>query len=701
MTKTPELYSDLPPLIKAALAVADTGLPVFPTVDKMPAWSNAELGVAKGDGGYKIASTDPERVIELFSHRRAKEIAVPMGEMSGLMCVDVDLQKGDHVHKWRDDNAAWLIETRCHSTRSGGLHFLFRHIPGVRFPAQLAPGVDIKAGGTGYICWPGTVGYSLLGDVPVAEFPIDQLKHEGERGPLSLTSWNSATDHELIDKIKSAADLYPALRSLSVRLPTRRGEDGLPLGRDKQVATMHAIMDDSEAAKPSHPRHEDWLDRRSRIEDLVDSAIGRGGVTLTPEDIARLTEGEPFMVDARPIGPQQETTASDIEELVGDNNEVEIMSAASLALEVLPPIEWLVDQMIPMGGTVSLGGTSNVGKTRWLAHLSICLAAGNTEAMGLPASVAASVLWCANEERVEDIKRRLKAASQHMGIRSGADIVVRGKTAGMLRLIALNEIGTPEIDRENVAKIVGWCRKHKAQVVILDPYVTLSDAMDENSATSAAMLTKAFLLISSLTGAAVIHAHHTPKDRNKDGDWYRADSGAWRGSGAIYSALDCGFTLANWMPPGGEARKRWKQKFLEDELGRFIVLDTGKIREGRPLVPVVYELVGEELPEGFEIGVCRVSSASEAENVLQHSGDDAYLAGELAYQICEEMGEGVHSIKEIHGRGVLGWPLTDGDVTAARYDRIRELFTDPVSSELGMIRVAKKGKAWALEVVLD
>ena len=701
MTKTPELYSDLPPLIKAALAVADTGLPVFPTVDKMPAWSNAELGVAKGDGGYKIASTDPERVIELFSHRRAKEIAVPMGEMSGLMCVDVDLQKGDHVHKWRDDNAAWLIETRCHSTRSGGLHFLFRHIPGVRFPAQLAPGVDIKAGGTGYICWPGTVGYSLLGDVPVAEFPIDQLKHEGERGPLSLTSWNSATDHELIDKIKSAADLYPALRSLSVRLPTRRGEDGLPLGRDKQVATMHAIMDDSEAAKPSHPRHEDWLDRRSRIEDLVDSAIGRGGVTLTPEDIARLTEGEPFMVDARPIGPQQETTASDIEELVGDNNEVEVMSAASLALEVLPPIEWLVDQMIPMGGTVSLGGTSNVGKTRWLAHLSICLAAGNTEAMGLPASVAASVLWCANEERVEDIKRRLKAASQHMGIRSGADIVVRGKTAGMLRLIALNKIGTPEIDRENVAKIVGWCRKHKAQVVILDPYVTLSDAMDENSATSAAMLTKAFLLISSLTGAAVIHAHHTPKDRNKDGDWYRADSGAWRGSGAIYSALDCGFTLANWMPPGGEARKRWKQKFLEDELGRFIVLDTGKIREGRPLVPVVYELVGEELPEGFEIGVCRVSSASEAENVLQHSGDDAYLAGELAYQICEEMGEGVHSIKEIHGRGVLGWPLTDGDVTAARYDRIRELFTDPVSSELGMIRVAKKGKAWALEVVLD
>ena len=703
MDETTDLYNNLPTLIKDALAVAATGLPVFPTVDKMPAWSNAELSVAKGEGGYKIASTDPERVIELFAHRRAKEIAVPMGEMSGLMCVDVDLQKGDYVHQWRDDNAAWLTETRCHSTRSGGLHFLFKHIPGVRFPAQLAPGVDIKAGGTGYICWPGTPGYSLIGDVPVSKFPIDQLKREGERGPLSLTSWNSATDRELIDKIQSAEDLYPALRSLSMRLPSRRGEDGLPLSRDVQVDLMHAIMAESEAASPSHTRHSDWLDRLSKIEGLVDSAIDKNGVTLTPDDIARLTDGEPFMdISARPIGPQQETTASDIEELVGDDDgEIEVMSARSLAVEMLPPIEWLVDQMIPMGGTVSLGGTSNVGKTRWLAHLSICLAAGNTEAMGLPASIAASVLWCANEERVEDIKRRLKAASQHMGIRSGADIVVRGKTEGMLRLIALNEIGTPEIDRESVAKIVGWCRKHGAQVVILDPYVTLSDAMDENSATSAAMLTKAFLLISSMTGAAVIHAHHTPKDRNKDNDWYRADSGAWRGSGAIYSALDCGFTLANWMPSGGEARKRWKSKFLEDELGRFIVLDTGKIREGRPLVPVVYELVGEQLPEGFEIGVCKLSSATAAENVLQHSGDDAYLAGELAYQICKAMGTGAHSIKDIHKLGILGWPLTDGDVTAARYDRIKELFDGPISSELGVVQVGKRGKAWALNVVLD
>ena len=36
MTETTELYDNLPELIKAALDVAATGLPVFPTNDKTP-----------------------------------------------------------------------------------------------------------------------------------------------------------------------------------------------------------------------------------------------------------------------------------------------------------------------------------------------------------------------------------------------------------------------------------------------------------------------------------------------------------------------------------------------------------------------------------------------------------------------------------------------------------------------------------------
>jgi len=51
MAPTYDLYDNERPLIKAALDVAASGLPVFPTSDKVPAWSNAELGVGPGQGG--------------------------------------------------------------------------------------------------------------------------------------------------------------------------------------------------------------------------------------------------------------------------------------------------------------------------------------------------------------------------------------------------------------------------------------------------------------------------------------------------------------------------------------------------------------------------------------------------------------------------------------------------------------------------
>ena len=332
----------------------------------------------------------------------------------------------------------------------------------------------------------------------------------------------------------------------------------------------------------------------------------------------RIMEGKAFIetqqiiaASIRPKGPQHETTLKDIETGVEaieeEDDEYVTLTADSLRKKTLPRIDWLVQGMIPKQGTISLGGTSNVGKTRWLAGLCTALAVGDTTRMGLPQCAhKCTSLWYANEERADDIERRVKAVVLQHGDKQSEPIIVRGKDKGMMRLVAVNEIGTAEIDTANVARIVKQARKVNAQLIVLDPYITLSDAMDENSAVSAGMLTKAFILIATATGAAVCHAHHTPKDRNKDADWYRGDSGAWRGSGAIYSALDCGYTLSHWMPRNFEQRKVWKTKHLELGLSRWVVLDTGKIREGEPLPPIVYELTGQEMDkdEGAPIGVC-------------------------------------------------------------------------------------------------
>ena len=678
-------------LIKDALAVAKK-YPVFPTNNKKPVWSNLELDVGKGQGGYKIATQDPDRVVKLFSHPRATEIAVPMGEMSGLICVDVDSYKdtdGEMV-KWMSDNDELLSGTLRHTTRSGGLHILFEHPGDVgRLPATLRAGVDLKANGTGYVCWPPTEGYTRMGRTrKIRAFPMElvtnALKEKGGTGSLGGgNSFNEASDADLMDRIRGATELYPSLRSLSYRLASRR-INGKAYTEDQIVEILTGVMTESEAAAPRHPRHEDWLDRGSKIADLAGSAIRSNELPTISEAEAELWTEGPSFIDTqrmiargvRPIGPQRETTASDIEDRVAEmmteesNLQInqsdpskskeadEITSSAYVRLNgkvlkesTFPPLQWLIPNMIPVQSICSLAGASNVGKTRWICMLLACMSIGDTAKMGLPqATKAVPSLFVANEERGLDVARRLKAAMLHHEVGDTEDIIVRGKDAGALRLVAIDEASNPKLDENNIAELVKEANESGAKLIVIDPYVTLSDAMDENSAQSAAMLTKAFLLITQLTGAAVLHAHHTPKERSKDLDWIRGSSDGWRGSGAIYSGLDCGFTLANWMPLATKQRNSWKGSRQRLNLSRWIVLDTGKIREGAPLEPVIYELVGQSMQEGEgdPIGVCQLSSEDKAAAVLTNDFVDLINRENLPDHIFDEMGVGGHTNNQVH-----------------------------------------------------
>lgn len=687
-------------IVKEALEVAKT-YPVFPTNDKKPCWSNAELKVGKGEGGYKIATQDPKQIKKLFSHRLATEIAVPMGDMSGLMCVDVDVYKDPELEEWVKSQIG-LEETLTHVTRSGGKHFIFKHPGAMRFPSTLREGVDIKAVGAGYICFPPTAGYKVLNDTSIKSFPMSLLHNatgQQVNGKLATSSFNDATDDDLINRIASATDLYPALRTLSYRLPSRRNDNGDLFSKDEQLAVLKNIMLTSDAKNAGHKRHDDWLDRFNKITDLVESANRKADLQVSQTAIDKITgDGESFFKDApqRPIGVQREATIDDIEAYVAEaqvDTEYETFNAQGLRLEKLNPIDWVIPGMVPKGSTVSLGGTSNVGKTRWLAALAVSLSVGNTKRMGLPPiDTTHASLWIANEERVDDIKRRLKAVMLQHNDKDSADIVVRGKDNGTARLIALNEIGTPELDQKSIAKIVAQARRVDASVIILDPYVTLSEAMDENSAVSAGILTKAFIMISSMTGAAVIHAHHTPKDRNKDDDWYRGDASAWRGSGAIYSALDCGYTLSHWMPKNGEQRKAWKQKKLELALSRYVVLDTGKIREGEPLQPVMYQLVGQEMDEGegSAIGVCEMTDEQTAANVLLDGAIDKLFASELAEKMGERLGYGSFTkLAEIHDkmRGEDIWTVTGDRMFTRDAEKLHMMFEDAVHFSGGTVQL--------------
>jgi hypothetical protein len=162
-----------------------TGLYVFPCrIDKTPAVA----------GGFKSATNDPA-VIGLW-RKRYFLMGAPTGPINSFDVLDVDT---------RHDGEAWLAEfeathgfpsTRIHATRSGGVHFFFKHRPGLRLSAGLiAPGVDVRAT-DGYVVWWPLAGYKVLSEGPIAPWPAalieamheaEERKAEARRVPLVLS----------------------------------------------------------------------------------------------------------------------------------------------------------------------------------------------------------------------------------------------------------------------------------------------------------------------------------------------------------------------------------------------------------------------------------------------------------------------------------------------------------------------------------
>ena len=282
------------------------------------------------------------------------------------------------------------------------------------------------------------------------------------RGGTGLLSgpdaYNNATDDELMSRIQEATDLYPSLRSLSMRMASSR------ISPDETIATLKAIMDMSVASDPDHPRHLDWVDRRSKIRTLVVTAVEKAGrrsrwtttlqrlwMTTARRSNAAYVGG----IVLASIGPQQAPTADEISALAAeielDEDEFHSVTLGELHQRTIEPVEWLVPGIIPKMNSGALAGSSNVGKTRWLALLAACVASGRTDILGWEPCEPTSVVWLANEEYVEDILRRIKAVALHYDLEDSEPIIVRGKAVGSFKLAQLNETRVLEINRDNVS----------------------------------------------------------------------------------------------------------------------------------------------------------------------------------------------------------------------------------------------------------
>lgn len=212
--------------LNTALSYLDRGWPVFPcrhadeTTDKFdPETGEVEVLKVKTPltaNGFKAATKFRHIIERWWRDNPDAMIGVPTGEKIQAWVLDIDVKHNGHetLEQLEQEYGA-LPPTLSATTASGGKHFYFRHVAGVRNRGNLGAGIDVRGDG-GYVVAPGSVTaaggrYEWDNSLPIADAPqwlLDLVvrRHEptatilAPSGQVTNSAYvNAAVDRELAD----------------------------------------------------------------------------------------------------------------------------------------------------------------------------------------------------------------------------------------------------------------------------------------------------------------------------------------------------------------------------------------------------------------------------------------------------------------------------------------------------------------------
>lgn len=186
-----------------------------------------------------------------------------------------------------------------------------------------------------------------------------------------------------------------------------------------------------------------------------------------------------------------------------------ILSMAELLNEPDEPIAWLVDTLLPMGGLSVIGGKPKTGKSTTVRNLCLAVARGEPF-LGFP-TAQGTVLYCAFEEKREEVKRHF----HQLGATDEDQIMcVIGKAP-----------------HDFLKKIATHLDALKPALIILDTLVKVTHIRDMNDYSQVMQALDPFLHLARDSHAHLMLVHHAGKSDRQGGD-------NLLGSTAIFGTVD-------------------------------------------------------------------------------------------------------------------------------------------------------------------
>ncbi|TPK18077.1 bifunctional DNA primase/polymerase [Mesorhizobium sp. B2-5-7] len=237
--------------LSLALGYAKQGWPVFPC--RPIEGHNQDTGEVLQPKspltpkGFKDATLAPHVIEGRFGSQCPDAlIGIPTGERSGFWVLDID------VPPKHEDGRPWLaameekhgeIQTRMAETASGGIHYLFKHVDGIR-NAVVSSGCETRGEG-GYFIAPGSVmsdgrSYKWLNDESITDAPewlLDLLlkpKHEPSHYTSATPSLDAAGAAEILELLTYVSPdcTYPDWVNVLMAVHSALGAEGMAIADD-------------------------------------------------------------------------------------------------------------------------------------------------------------------------------------------------------------------------------------------------------------------------------------------------------------------------------------------------------------------------------------------------------------------------------------------------------------------------------------